>query len=109
MPSSGVVAFPPSMPSKPERSVSPVRSAVLMAARLVIFRGPERRPKFASAPSATVLTLFSKVLPWTVPVIHVRLPSAAGQQNHWRHKGQSLARTVRTMRTVAPRHLLAHW
>ena len=37
----------------------------------------------------------------------VRLPSTAG--NSLEHKGLSLARTMRTVRTVSPRHLLAHW
>jgi hypothetical protein len=40
----------------------------------------------------------------------VRLPSTAGQlAKPLEHKGLSLARTMRTVRTVSPRHLLAHW
>jgi hypothetical protein len=40
----------------------------------------------------------------------VRLPSTAGQlAKPLEHKGLSLARTMRTVRTVAPRRFLAHW
>jgi hypothetical protein len=40
----------------------------------------------------------------------VRLPSTAGQlAKPLEHKGLSLARTMRTVRMVSPRHLLAHW
>jgi hypothetical protein len=40
----------------------------------------------------------------------VRLPFTAGQlAKPLEHKGLSLARTMRTVRTVSPRHLLAHW
>jgi hypothetical protein len=39
----------------------------------------------------------------------VRLPSTAGQlAKPLKHKGLSLARTMRTVRTVAPRRFLAH-
>jgi signal transduction histidine kinase len=31
------------------------------------------------------------------------------RQKPLQHKGLSLARTMRTVRTVSPRHLLAHW
>jgi hypothetical protein len=40
----------------------------------------------------------------------VRLPPTAGQlAKPLEHKGLSLARTMRTVRTVSARHLLAHW
>jgi hypothetical protein len=109
MPFSGVVAFPPSMPSKPERSVRLVhpvprplrrgyfplpRTAADICVRTVR-NGPAIRFQVIAADGPGHLG------PSTVRRRQLAKP--------FEHKGLCLARTVRTMRTVAPRHLLAHW
>jgi hypothetical protein len=98
MPSSGVVASPPSKPSKPERSVRPVHpapsaawlfSAAQNGGQNLRPHRPQRSrhqfPRCCCGRSRSSTSVY-------------RPPQAS----------KSVARTVRAVRTVAPRHLLAH-